>query len=123
MSARQDRVATAIRKEVARIVLQDMRDPRLATVTITSVEVTADWSMATVHVSALGGDAELKAAVESLNNAAGFVRRELAPTMTMRHCPALRFVPDDSARKAQRLEELFREDRAELGEPRESPES
>ncbi|MCC7493856.1 MAG: 30S ribosome-binding factor RbfA [Fimbriimonadaceae bacterium] len=116
MSARLDKVNTAIRKEVAELVLRRMRDPRLTNVTITAVEVNRDLSVATVHVSALGGPEQLQAAVAALRDAAGWVRRQLASVLTMRTVPELDFVADDSARRAQRLEELFREHHRETGD-------
>ncbi len=110
MSQRQDRVAAAIRKEVANLLLTQMRDPRVALATVTGAEVSRDWSVAKVYVSALGEQAELDAAIEALNAAAGFVRTQIAGKLTIRHMPELIFLPDDTARKAQRLEQIFRED-------------
>ena len=110
MSQRQERVAAAIRKEVANLLLTQMRDPRLALASITGAEVSRDWSVARVFVSAMGEQAELNQAVEALNGAAGFVRTQIAGHLTIRHMPELVFLPDDTARKAQRLENIFRED-------------
>lgn len=108
MSARMAKVAAALRKEIATLVLNEMRDPRLTMATITDVRVTRDLMFAKVAVSVLGDRAALDAAVECLNGAAGFVRRELAQRIPIRQMPQLEFIADDTAAKAQRLEELFR---------------
>jgi len=110
MPGRQDRVNAAIRKEIGELLLYQMTDPRLEHVTVTSVSVTRDWSVAKVYVSALGDEQQLKDAVEALNKAAGFVRSQIAPRLTLRHIPTLQFLGDDTARKAQRLEQIFREE-------------
>lgn len=110
MPGRQDRVNAAIRKEIGELLLYHMTDPRLQHVTVTSVSVTRDWSFAKVYVSTLGDEAQLRDAVEALNKAAGFVRTQIAPRLTLRHVPQLQFYGDDTARKAQRLEQIFREE-------------
>ena len=115
MSGRQDRVAVAIRKEVASLILFEMRDPRLAKVTITNATVSRDLTQARVYVSVLGDQAALDAAVEALTSAAGFVRSKVGPKLHLRTVPDFVFVPDDSAAKAQRLDKIFKEHEAEFG--------
>jgi ribosome-binding factor A len=115
MSGRQERVASAIRKEIATLVLSEMRDPRLALVTITNATVSRDLTLARVFVSVMGGDAERAAAVEALSEAKGFVRSRLAPRLGLRVVPDFQFVPDDSAAKAQRLDKIFKAEEGEFG--------
>lgn len=115
MSGRQDRVAVAIRKEVASLILLGMRDPRLAKVTITNATVSRDLTQARVYVSVLGDKAALDAAVEALTSAAGFVRSKVGPKLGLRAVPEFMFVGDDSAAKAQRLDKIFKEHEAEFG--------
>ena len=110
MAGRQDRVNAAMRKEIGELLLFQMTDPRLEHVTVTSVSVSRDWAVAKVYVSALGDEEQLRDAVAALNKAAGFVRTQIAPRLTLRKIPALTFLGDDTARKAQRLEEIFREE-------------
>jgi ribosome-binding factor A len=114
MSGRQEKVATAIRKEVAMLILNEMRDPRLAMVTVTTATVSRDLTQARVFVSVFGDAAELEAAVEALRDATGFMRSRLAPRLGLRVVPDLHFVGDDSAAKAQRLDKIFKEQEAEF---------
>jgi len=107
-------VATAIRKEVAMLILNEMRDPRLAMVTVTTATVSRDLTQARVFVSVFGDAAELEAAVEALRDATGFMRSRLAPRLGLRVVPDLHFVGDDSAAKAQRLDKIFKEQEAEF---------
>lgn len=116
MSTRRERVAAAIRRSIAELVLYEMRDPRLAQATITAVSVSRDLAVAKVYVSALGDEAALRAAVQALADAAGWVRRRIAPELSLRQVPELVFYPDDSAARAQRLDRLFREEAREFDE-------
>jgi len=115
MSGRQDRVAVAVRKEVASLILFEMRDPRLAKVTITNATISRDLTQARVYVSVHGDAAALEAAVEALTAAAGFVRSKVGPKLHLRTVPDFVFVGDDSAAKAQRLDKIFKEHEAEFG--------
>ncbi|HAZ63600.1 MAG TPA: 30S ribosome-binding factor RbfA [Armatimonadetes bacterium] len=117
MTARQNRVAAAIHREVATLIQTEMRDPRLAKVTITNATVSRDLTQARVFVSVLGERPELDAAVEALTDAAGFVRSKVGPRLRLRTVPNFTFVPDDSAARAQRLDAIFREHQAEFGTP------
>lgn len=121
MSARQQRVATAIRKMIAELMLYRMRDPRLSGATITEVEVTRDLGLARVYVSVLGEAEELQQAVEALTAATGFVRHAIGPELQLRTVPELVFRPDDSAARAQRVTELLESEAAEFEADEDAP--
>ena len=107
MPGRAERVAVAIRKAVAELVLTQMRDPRLSNVSITGVDLTRDLSHAKIHVSVLGDESELLEAVEAMTAAGGYIRRQIAPLLGLRHMPELSFKPDDTAARAQRINALL----------------
>jgi ribosome-binding factor A len=83
------------------------RDPRLASVTITGVEISPDLLQAKVYYSVLGDDEAEREAQLGLDHASGFLRTELAGRVQLRFVPELRFVADSSAAYAQRIEELL----------------
>lgn len=121
MRIRPEKVAHRMRREVAEILQQKVRDPRVsAMVSVTDVEVTADLSFARVFVSILGPEAERGATFEALTHAAGFVRHELASRLELREVPEIRFVHDESARRGARVEELLK--RIQDGKPVEDEE-
>jgi ribosome-binding factor A len=98
-----------MRREVAEILANRMRDPRLgAMVSVTDVEVTSDLSFARVYVSVLADGPETGKVLEGLQHAAGFVRRELAPRLGLREVPELRFLLDTSLERGARVEELLK---------------
>ncbi len=116
MRIRPEKVAHLMRREVADILENRLRDPRLgSTVTVTDVEVTQDLSFARVYVTVLGDEAARAQALETLARASGFVRREIGGRLDLREVPEIRFVYDDSLDRGHRVEDLLR--RIEKGEP------
>jgi ribosome-binding factor A len=116
MRIRPERVAHLMRREVADILENRLRDPRLGSmVSITDVEVTQDLSFARVYVSTLETGPERERLLEALNSAAGFVRHELRPRLGLREVPEVRFVLDESIERGARVDEILR--KLEKGEP------
>jgi len=112
---RPEKVAHLMRREVADILENKLRDPRLgATVTVTDVEVTHDLSFARVYVTVLGDENAREQAMETLRRASGFVRRELGGRLDLREVPEIRFEYDGSLDRGRRVEDLLR--RLESGE-------
>ena len=115
MSRRTDRVNVLLRQKLSEIIALEMKDPRLTPmVTITEVGVSRDLRHAKVFTSVLGSSEEGKAAVEALNAASGFLRRELLARLSLKNVPFLSFVADDSIEKGsyllQRISEVRSED-------------
>ena len=121
MRIRPEKVAHLMRREVAEILQQKLRDPRAtAMVSVTDVEVTHDLSCARVYVSLMGSPAERASTLEALAHAAGFVRHELGPRLGLREVPEVRFVHDESLERGARVEELLK--RIQDGQPAEGEE-
>ncbi|WP_339641034.1 30S ribosome-binding factor RbfA [uncultured Porticoccus sp.] len=106
---RNDRVADALQRELAQLIRDEVRDPRLGLVNITAVEVSRDLSSAKVFVNLVGAESadESREAAEVLNGAAGFLRTLLAKRMLLRIVPKLRFIFDLTGRRAQELSSLI----------------
>lgn len=116
MRIRPERVAHMMRREIADILENRLRDPRLGSmVSITDVEVTQDLSFARVFVSTLQTGPEREQLLETLRAAAGFVRHELRPRLGLREVPEVRFVIDESIERGARVDEILR--KIERGEP------
>ncbi|MGD8464074.1 MAG: 30S ribosome-binding factor RbfA [Anaerolineae bacterium] len=106
---RQRQVAELVHRELSLLLLHEVRDPRLADVTITGLEVTPDLLIARVYFTVLGDQDEKQAALQALEHARGFLRTELAARVELRFVPDLEFRPDESWAYAQRIEELLDE--------------
>lgn len=109
MRIRPEKVAHLMRREIAEILQQRLRDPRIsAMVSVTDVEVTHDLSFAKVYVSIMGSPEERASTLEALAHAAGFVRHELGPRLKLREVPDVRFIHDESLDRGARVEELLK---------------
>jgi len=104
---RTDRVAEAIREEVALYLRHEAKDPRIGFVTVTAVEVTRDLRQAKVFVSAMGSDEERKATFEGLEAVAPRLRGHLGRALRLRSAPEVLFRFDRSVANAARIETLL----------------
>jgi len=105
---RADRVAEAIREEVATFLANDAKDPRsTGLVTVTGAEVTRDLRHAKVFVSVMGTDAERKATFEGLASVATHLRSRVGRALRLRLAPEITFKPDESIARATRIEDLL----------------
>ena len=94
--------------------MHGIKDPRVALVTITGVNVTRDLSLAKVFFSVTGDDGDLKDAERGLKSAAPFIRRELGKLMRLRFTPEIRFEYDGSIAYGQKIENLLRQVKDDL---------
>jgi ribosome-binding factor A len=105
---RPDRVAEAIREEVALFLANDAKDPRLTSlVTVTGCEVTRDLRHAKVFVSVMGDDAERAQTFEGLASVAVHLRARVGRALRLRLAPEITFKPDESVARAARIEDLL----------------
>ena len=104
---RSHRVADFIQRELSELIRSELKDPRISPMlTIASVEVSRDLSMAKVYYS-LFDSSERQPTQEALSRAAGFLRRQLARQMQTRSVPQLRFFYDDSAERGAHMSSLI----------------
>ncbi|HQU98994.1 MAG TPA: 30S ribosome-binding factor RbfA [Nitrosomonas sp.] len=106
-NSRTLRVADQIQRELADLLQHEIKDPRAKNITITSVEVTRDYSHAKVFYSILGNSEEIFLAQNGLENAKGFLRSQLSHRMQLRITPQLNFVYDESIERGTRLSKLI----------------
>ena len=105
---RADRVAEAIREEVATFLADGAKDPRIVgLVTVTGVDVTHDLRHAKIFVSVLGSDVEKKSTLEGLQSAAAYLRSRLGRSLRLRFAPELAFHADATVARAARIETLL----------------
>jgi|SRR4051812_27511998 ribosome-binding factor A len=105
---RADRVAEAIREEVATFLANDAKDPRVSKlVTVTGCEVTRDLRHAKVFVSVMGTDAERAQTFEGLASVATHLRARVGRALRLRLAPEITFRPDESIARAARIEDLL----------------
>jgi ribosome-binding factor A len=107
-SRRPDRVAEAIREEVATFLHEGVKDPRVTgIVTVTGVDVTRDLRTARIFVSILGDDATRASTMEGLASVAGGLRGRVGRALRLRVAPEISFRLDESIARAARIETLL----------------
>ena len=105
---RPDRVAEAIRAEVATFLSQDVKDPRIVgLVTVTGVDVSRDLRSAKVFVSILGSETERAATFDGLASVASHLRSRIGRALRLRLAPEITFKQDESIARAARIETLL----------------
>ena len=111
---RPDRVAEAIREEVATFLAEGVKDPRVrGMVTVTGVDVTRDLRHAKVFVSVLGEEAERADTMVGLAAIASHLRGHIGRALRLRAAPELAFKYDQSVTHAARIETLLEQVRQE----------
>ncbi len=101
-------VSQEVRRELSRLILEEVKDPRIAQLTtVTDVYVAPDLKTAKVYVSVYGDEAVKKETFAGLRNAAPFLRSMLAKNLNMRHTPQLFFTADDSLEYGMRMDALI----------------
>jgi len=101
------RVDEAVRQVLSDAVAQDLQDPRIGFVTVTSVKTSSDLRHARVYVSVFGDDAERADSLAGLESARGALQRRLARELRMKHTPTLEFDYDDTIDRAMRVEQIL----------------
>ena len=106
---RSDRVADAVQRELADLIRREIRDPRLAMINVTGVDVTRDLAEAKVFVNFIEqlDDKEHDERTAVLNKAAGFIRSQLMRRMRLRATPKLKFFYDATGDRGRRLSALI----------------
>lgn len=108
MSRRTDRISGLLRQEISQLLFRQIKDPRLrGVISITQVKTAGDLRSATVFVSVLGNAATKHSALQGIQSATSFLRRELGNTLALRHVPSLKFVLDDTMETAGHLLEIM----------------
>ena len=123
--SRGQRVAEQIRRELAELIRQEVKDPRVSLISLTDVELTPDYAHAKVFFTAMGGADSVPETLEGLRRASGFLRRELGKRVRIHTLPELHFHYDRSVEEGSRLSQLIdqtvREDEARAQATDEKP--
>lgn len=106
-SLKVERLQAKIRRTLATLIAQELRDPRLRMTTITGVKLSADLSKAIVYVSCIGNENQQKTLLKGLESARGHLRSNLARTLRTRTTPDLKFIYDDGIERSIELGEII----------------
>ncbi|MFA5835827.1 MAG: 30S ribosome-binding factor RbfA [Bellilinea sp.] len=111
---RLQRIGDRIRQDLSEmIVMGEIRDPRIAGITITDVTIDRELAYADVYLSALEGSERAVEALQGFTSASGYIRRALSDRIELRVFPRLRFHWDPTPERADRIERLLADLREE----------
>lgn len=122
MTRRTEQIGEQLRGELARLLRDEVTDPRIGMLTLTRVSVSPDLAQALVFWSQLdprdgGGEETIQTIADGLESAASFLRRRVAQQLSLRRSPALDFRHDPSlalgAQTLDLLSELKPDERAQ----------
>ncbi len=102
-----------VKEALAEVLCEDISDPRLSFVTVTSVEVTRDLRHARVYVTTHGDVERYRAMLAGLESAKRRIRSALGTRVSMKYLPELAFLVDESVDEGVRIGEVLRHERAE----------
>jgi ribosome-binding factor A len=106
---RMKRVNEACKEALGEILQEKVKDPRIGFVTVIMVEVTPDLHQAKVWLSVMGTEEEVETAMQVLEKAKGFMRKELGMRVRMRYTPELKLILDHGAEISERLQGILHE--------------
>ncbi|MEO7673718.1 MAG: 30S ribosome-binding factor RbfA [Pyrinomonadaceae bacterium] len=106
---RPEKMAEALREEIAEVVGFELEDPRVLAVTVTDVKVSDDLRDAKVYVLVDGSEDEIIKALTTLQRAAVYVRQQVAMNLSLRHAPHLFFVRDTAEENAARIGDILQD--------------
>lgn len=104
--SRSERMAELLRRELAEIVRDEIKDPRLGFISFTEVRMSRDLSHAVIYCSVLNAEDQTES-IEVLNRAVGFIRKEVARRIKARIVPTLKFAIDDSVIRGAAMDSLI----------------
>ena len=106
--SRRERVAEQIRRDLSDLIQFELKDPRVGMISLTGVEVTADYAHAKIFFSAMAERERLPEIIAGLEKASGFLRSELGKRISIHMIPQLHFVFDESLTRGAELSDLIR---------------
>ena len=102
------RVQDRLREDISELLQKKVKDPRIGFGTVTEVSVTDDLRNAKVYISVLGNEKVRAEAMEGIQSSAGFIQREVWKHLEIKARPELRFLLDETAIRAAKMDETFR---------------
>lgn len=109
-SIKNTRINEEVMRELAQIIRNEIKDPRIHAMTsISSVEVAPDLKTCRAYISVLGNEEEKKNTLQGLKNAEGYIRRQLAKNINLRNTPEIRFILDESIEYGVAMSKLIDE--------------
>lgn len=106
-SLRRERLSSSLRHELTELLITEVKDPRLAGVVVTAVELSGDMKLAHAYFSVVGDEERERQVADGLEQARGFLRHEVGRRMKLHDPPALDFRRDMGFARADRVQRVL----------------
>ncbi len=104
---RKESIGEMIRAELSRLIIEELRDPRLGFITVTGVDLSPDLGHARIFVSVLGESSDREQTLEVLTRATGYFRKSLSQSLNLRRTPELKFLFDATGETGARIDRIL----------------
>ena len=104
---RVEKVQEFIKQEISKIILTELKDPRVGFATVTQVEATGDLRSAKIYISLMGSDEQKADTWKGLQSSLGYMRSEIGKRIRMRITPELSLHIDESLNYSAHIQELL----------------
>lgn len=105
---RSGRINEELKREISNIIANDIKDPRVsAMVSVTHVNATKDLHYAKVSLSIFGTESQKEETLDAIKHSSGFIRKELAHRLKLRHTPELIMELDDSIEHGMHINSII----------------
>ena len=105
---RKYRIEEEVKREVARMIRDDIKDPRIqGLISVTHVEMPKDYRRAVIFVSCLAEKQDKQKLLKGLSGANGFIRSELARRLSLRFVPEIEFKLDHSIENGAKISKMI----------------
>lgn len=102
---RNVRLADQIQKDLAHLIQREMDSRRLGLITLSGVELSADYAHAKVYFTVLGAEPEI--AQKALDEKAGWLHAQLFKLLHIHTVPSLRFYHDPQVERSIEMSKLI----------------
>ena len=107
MGIRSVRVQVQLKRELSKILQEDLKDPRIGLATITRIDLTGDLRYARIYFSILGDEKAKISGIKGIESAAGYIRKLIGERLKLKYVPELSFKLDRSIEYSIDLEKTF----------------
>ena len=104
---RIEKLQELIKQEMSKMLLREIKDPRIGFVTVTDVEMTGDLREAKIYVSVMGNEKKVQDSLKGLQSALGFIRREIGKRIRLRFTPEISFALDTSLDYSEHIQKIL----------------
>ncbi len=111
--SRTDKINRELRRHISIIIQQELKDPNVGFVTVTSVSTSPDLSQASVYFTCMGDDKEKDETTKTLNKASGYIRKLLGKRIYIKFMPDIKFIYDDTAQQKAKIDKILDQIREE----------